>query len=83
VTATPPAAPPLDFERALRDLETLVSRMEQGEFSLEESIEQFERGVALVRACQQALAAAEQKVRKLTTQGGEDALEDFSGNGQE
>lgn len=56
----------LDFEKALDELERLVSELEKGEMSLEQSLAQFERGVKLTRACQQALKDAEQKVLKLT-----------------
>lgn len=55
----------MDFETALRELEALVERMEQGEASLEESLKDFERGVALTRRCQEALKSAEQKVQML------------------
>jgi len=54
-----------DFETALRELETLVEKMEQGDLSLEDSLNHFERGVMLSRTCQQALKAAEQKVEIL------------------
>ena len=54
-----------DFEAALQELETLVEKMEQGELSLEDSLNHFERGVRLSRTCQQALKAAEQKVEIL------------------
>jgi exodeoxyribonuclease VII small subunit len=54
-----------DFETALRELETLVEKMEQGDLSLEESLNHFERGVTLSKTCQQALKAAEQKVEIL------------------
>ena len=54
-----------DFESALRELETLVEKMEQGDLSLEESLKHFERGVVLSRICQQALKTAEQKVEIL------------------
>ena len=66
--ATPPAPPagaPFDFEQAMADLEAVVARLEQGEVPLEEALQAFERGVALTRACQEALAAAEQKVEIL------------------
>ena len=56
----------IDFEKALAELEQLVETMEKGELTLEESLKQFERGVTLTRACQKALAEAEQKVRILT-----------------
>lgn len=58
--------PEINFEKALAELEQLVETMEKGELTLEESLKQFERGVSLTRSCQQALAAAEQKVRILT-----------------
>ena len=56
----------IDFEKALAELEQLVETMEKGDLTLEESLKQFERGVSLTRACQKALAEAEQKVRILT-----------------
>lgn len=56
----------IDFESALKELEALVERMELGDLSLEQSLKDFERGVALTRACQQALQEAEQKVMILS-----------------
>jgi exodeoxyribonuclease VII small subunit len=58
-----------DFERMLKELETLVSRLEHGELALEESLRQFERGIELTRLCEQALKAAEQKVEILLEHG--------------
>lgn len=55
----------LGFEANLRQLEQLVQQMEQGELTLEQSLSTFEQGVALTRACQQALDKAEQKVNLL------------------
>jgi exodeoxyribonuclease VII small subunit len=62
---------PLDFEKALAELEQLVERLEEGELPLEASLAEFERGIQLTRQCQQALRDAEQKVRLLTEQGEE------------
>ena len=56
----------IDFEKALAELEQLVETMEKGDLTLEDSLQYFERGVTLTRACQKALAEAEQKVRILT-----------------
>lgn len=61
-----PAGETPDFESALKELEQLVEKMEQGDTPLEESLKDFERGVQLTRACQQALKEAEQKVEILT-----------------
>lgn len=57
-----------NFEQSLKELEQLVEKMEQGDLSLEESLAHFERGIALTRACQQALQQAEQKVQILLTE---------------
>ncbi len=54
------------FEKALAELESIVSRIEEGELSLEESLAAFEQGVQLTRDCQKALDEAEQKVEILT-----------------
>ncbi|HEY7840745.1 MAG TPA: exodeoxyribonuclease VII small subunit [Gammaproteobacteria bacterium] len=55
------------FEKALAELEALVEKMEQGDLGLEESLRHLERGIALTRSCQKALAEAEQKVQLLTS----------------
>ena len=59
---------PLDFEKALEELEQLVERLEAGELPLEASLAEFERGIKLTRQCQQALRDAEQKVHLLTAE---------------
>ena len=69
--------PIVDFETTMSELESLVEKMEQGEFSLEDSIKQFERGMALARMCQKALRVAEQKVLKLAEDGSKETLEEF------
>ena len=65
------------FEAALTELETLVERMEKGELSLEETLRDFERGVALTKTCQEALEKAEQKVRILSGEAEGATLEPF------
>lgn len=66
-----------DFEKALSELEALVEAMERGDQTLEKSLEDFERGIALTRACQKALQEAEQKVRILLEQDGKEELAPF------
>lgn len=68
---------PLNFESNLVDLERLVERMERGELTLEDSLQQFEQGIRLIRACQQALKTAEQKVQLLTRDDQGERLTDF------
>lgn len=60
-----------DFEKALEELEILVSAMEEGELSLEESLQAFEQGIKLTRECQTALKQAEQKVQVLINESGD------------
>lgn len=77
-TQKPAKDAPPDFELAMRDLEELVERLEQGDLPLEESLAAFERGVMLTRACQTALKEAEQKVEILLKKAGEPAVEAFA-----
>ena len=65
------------FEQSLKELESLVEKMEQGELSLEDSLSHFERGVELSRACQKALKEAEQKVEILMQKNGRDEITAF------
>lgn len=60
-----------DFEKSLAELESIVERLEQGDLSLEQSLKQFERGIALARSCQAALKQAEQKVEMLLVRSGQ------------
>lgn len=71
----------VDFERSIAELEALVERMESGELTLEQSLKDFERGVALTRSCQKALTDAEQKVKILLSRDGEAGLRDFEAAG--
>ncbi|HEY5238368.1 MAG TPA: exodeoxyribonuclease VII small subunit [Rhizomicrobium sp.] len=63
----PPAAPieSMSFEAALRELEGIVGRLEQGEVDLEDSIALYERGQALKAHCERKLKAAEGRLEKI------------------
>ncbi len=67
-----------NFEQSLQELTTLVDKMEQGNLSLEDSLQHFESGIKLIRQCQQTLTTAEQKVQILTQRAGHETLEDFA-----
>jgi exodeoxyribonuclease VII small subunit len=71
---------PKQFEASLGELEAIVDRLEQGDLSLEESLAAFERGIRLTRTCQQALDAAEQRVRILTDRSATAESEPFDQN---
>ena len=53
------------FEEAMKKLEKIVEELDKGEFSLEESLQKFEEGVRLGKACKELLEKAEFRVRKL------------------
>ena len=68
---------PPDFEKAMKELETLVERLERGELPLEEALKQFERGVELTATCQAALKSAEQRVEILLKKSGGSEIAEF------
>jgi exodeoxyribonuclease VII small subunit len=55
----------LKFEEAITDLEQVVEQLESGDLSLEDSLAAFEKGVGLVRYCNQKLSEVEKKVELL------------------
>jgi exodeoxyribonuclease VII small subunit len=64
----------MSFERALKEQESIVGRLERGDVELEESINIYERGEALRDHCDRLLKQAEARVEKLTfNQAGEPA----------
>ena len=60
------------FETSLKELERIVSKLEDGDLSLEESLKLFEDGVKLSRECQERLNQAERRIEVL--------LKDEAGN---
>jgi exodeoxyribonuclease VII small subunit len=65
VMSEPKPAEQLRFSEALAELEGIVAALESGQLDLEDSLARYERGVALLRACQAKLGEAEQKVTML------------------
>jgi exodeoxyribonuclease VII small subunit len=68
----------LNFEVALKDLEGMIEKMASGQLTLEDSLKNFEQGIALARHCQTALKEAEQKVQILVSQNDGFETRDFS-----
>ena len=69
-----------NFESSLNELEKLVDALENGDLSLEQSLQDFERGINLTRACQSALTDAQQKVQILLQEDNKSSLEAYSDN---
>ena len=65
------------FEESLSELEAIVTQMESGDLPLADALQKFEHGIALSRQSQAALEQAEQKVKVLLTEQGEDKLVDL------
>ena len=61
------------FEQTLEELEQLVERLEGGEVELEESLAEFERGMAMAQGLRAQLDRAELRIRKVLEQGAADA----------
>ena len=57
-----------NFNKGLLELESIISKMESGELSLEDSLKNFEEGVKIHRKCHTALMDAEQRINILTEQ---------------
>ncbi len=76
-TDTAAVIPVVDFEASMTELESLVERLEAGDLPLEESLQAFERGIALTRSCQSALKDAEQKVEILLKKAGQPVIQEF------
>ncbi len=55
----------ITFEDALARLEQIVAQIEEGEVSLEESIEKYAEGIKLIKQCRTILDGAEKKIQVL------------------
>jgi exodeoxyribonuclease VII small subunit len=58
-----------DFEAAIGELEAIVKKLEEGELSLETSLQLYERGVQLSRFCHARLEEAERRIEILNDRG--------------
>ena len=66
---------PENFEAALKQLETLVNKLEKGDLPLEEALTAVKQGVELTQYCQKTLQEAEETVTQMMTQEGEVPLD--------
>lgn len=62
------------LEASLTEIAQLVDKMEHNELTLEQSLSSFERGITLIKHCQQVLTDAEHKVQMLVQKNGQDTL---------
>lgn len=75
------AKPPMpNLESSLSEINKVIEQMEQGDLTLEQSLNCFERGISLIKHAQKILTEAEQKVQILMQTNGEDKLTDYEKN---
>jgi exodeoxyribonuclease VII small subunit len=56
----------LTFEQAITQLKGIVDQIEQGEIPLQDSLEQYEKGMALIKHCRDILQKAEKRIEKIS-----------------
>ena len=71
---------PRKFEESMSKLEKIVEELEQGEFSLEESLQKFEQGLKLGNDCKSILDKAEARVKRLVEKADGELTEEDTGD---
>ena len=66
----------LSFEETIKELTQIVGRIEAGQIPLQESLEQYERGMTLIKHCRKILEKAEQRIEKISKEGPEEEGEE-------
>ena len=56
----------LTFEQAIKELTDIVGKIEQGQIPLQDSLEQYERGMELIKHCRMILQKAEKRIEKIS-----------------
>jgi exodeoxyribonuclease VII small subunit len=56
----------MSFEDAIKELTNIVGKIEQGQVPLQDSLEQYEKGMALIKQCRTILQKAEKRIEKIT-----------------
>ncbi|WP_208558632.1 exodeoxyribonuclease VII small subunit [Marinilactibacillus kalidii] len=73
----------MNFDNALKELEEIVSKLEQGDVPLEEALDQFQEGIKLSRLCKKTLQEAEETMTKIVDENGKEATFESDLNQQE
>ena len=60
----------LSFEQTIKELSDIVTKIEQGQIPLQESLQQYERGMSLIKHCRGILEQAEMKIDKISEPSG-------------
>ena len=62
----------LNFEQAIEELSGIVENIESGQTPLQSSIEQYEKGMGLIKHCREILQTAEKKIEKIAQEKAKD-----------
>lgn len=57
----------MTFEEQYKRLEEILVRLERGDLTLDQSLVEYERGIAALRACRDALTKAEKRIEELSS----------------
>lgn len=68
----------VDFEKSMEELEEIVAKLEKGELNLDESVEEFEKGMKISKKCSKILENAEKRITMLLQKEGNIEEENFS-----
>ena len=69
----------IKFETALSELEAVIAKLEDANTPLDEALKLYEKGISLVRICNERLESAEQKIKILQSKDGQIVETDFIG----
>lgn len=67
----------LNFEQAIKALTAIVDKIEQGEVPLQDSLDQYETGMTLIKHCRTLLHDAEARIEVISKQDDGEIVEDF------
>ena len=56
----------MTFEKAIAELKGVVDKIEEGQIPLQDSIEQYEKGMGLIKYCRSVLQEAEKRIEKIS-----------------
>jgi len=59
----------LTFEQAIKELTGIVGKIEQGDITLDDSLQQYEKGMSLIKRCRTILQEAEKRIEKISGSG--------------
>ncbi|MDH4202666.1 MAG: exodeoxyribonuclease VII small subunit [Phycisphaerae bacterium] len=71
----------LSFEQAIENLTEIVDRIETGQVPLAESLQQYEKGMAMIQHCRKILLDAEKRIEEIAENDAEEAIEEDEDKG--